>query len=1159
MQVPSGTFDNEAPLSEAVTPIAPEEIRSTEPEATQNGDGPDPVSAIEVIRQSGQFDHEFYLRANPDVQYAGIDPIEHYVSSGSAEGRRPNEAFDPIFYRAEYQDVAASGMEPFHHYLAVGRAENRVVSGGGREAAAEAEPSLPAADVASAVEVIRQSGQFDREFYLRANPDVRQAGLDPIAHYVASGSAEGRRPNEAFDPAFYRTEYADVASSGMDPFHHYLVIGMTENRAASKEARDAAAEDEPKIGAADTGSNAIGAIRRSGQFDREFYLRINQDVRQAGIDPLEHYVVSGSQEGRRPNEDFDPAFYRTEYADVADSGMEPFHHYLTIGRTQKRATSKIDLLTRASYDAVRASGLFDERFYRESIPWLGSWVDAVKHYLTCGFDHHIDPGPKFDSPFYYSRHPEARAGLAPLLQYILYGKKAGWPIQPSGSYHWVESPPRPDTDIHIERLRAESFFYRYGFHNTGNAALRYCVAATADIGGRAPPGRGLDPEPDVSIIIPVYGQVPYVLSCLDSLSRHSSRYSFEVIVYDDASPSEMKTECLREIPWIRYIDGRPNKGFIGACNSAAALAKGRYLVFLNSDTRVGLGWLDELIGTFADRPQAGLVGSKLFNDDGTLQEAGAIVWQDGSAWNYGRGDDPNAPQYCFARQTDYCSGAAIAAPRDLFEELGGFDVYYTPAYYEDVDFAFRVRAAGRQVWYQSLSRVLHYEGKSHGRDVRSGIKAYQVKNARKFTERWRATLRDHRKNGELPLLESNRQQSFRMLALDAVTPTPDQDAGSVMTLRLLQIYEKMGWQISFLAVQSPLYDPRYSADMQRSGIETFSVPAVRTVEDVLRQRPNFYDAVLGFRVPVLGGLFDRLRSAYPTALMLFHDIDLHYLRMQREAKVKNDARMTRRAELIKDEELALVAKADCTIVPSQTEKEILEAEVGVKNVIVYSYTADLRPSEVPYNERTDIVFLGGFRHLPNIDAVDYFVREIWPALVAHIPPEAKFYVVGPYAPDSLVQLASERVIFTGYLEQLEPVLDGCRVFVAPLRFGAGLKGKLVTALSYGVPCVASSIAAEGMDLTPGEHVLVADDPDTFVAEIARLYHDPVIWAGLQEAGYGFVAERYSWEAGTKVAEDILEMANDAWINRRGLVRKARIAALLDPESALIAESEAKGG
>jgi hypothetical protein len=180
-----------------------------------------------------------------------------------------------------------------------------------------------------------------------------------------------------------------------------------------------------------------------------------------------------------------------------------------------------------------------------------------------------------------------------------------------------------------------------------------------------------------------------------------------------------------------------------------------------------------------------------------------------------------------------------------------------------------------------------------------------------------------------------------------------------------------------------------------------------------------------------------------------------------------------------------------------------------------------------------------------VDAVRYFVSEIWPAVLDFLPEDAKFYVVGPSVPAGLRELANDRIVFTGYVERLEPVLNRCRVFVAPLRYGAGLKGKVVTALSHGVPCVATSTAIEGMGLRPDEHVLTADDPISFANQVRRLYHDPVSWQKQQEAGYAFVSERYSWDAGSKVAKHILEVAKETWFRRHGEARKARIAALRD--------------
>ena len=175
--------------------------------------------------------------------------------------------------------------------------------------------------------------------------------------------------------------------------------------------------------------------------------------------------------------------------------------------------------------------------------------------------------------------------------------------------------------------------------------------------------------------------------------------------------------------------------------------RGQYVVLLNNDTEVTGDWLDALMRVFETRPDAGLVGSKLIYPDGSLQEAGGIVWQDGGAWNYGRGDDASRPAYNYVRETDYCSAASVMLPTELWKALGGFDLRYIPAYCEDSDLAFRVREAGYKVYVQPKSVVVHHEGKSNGTDTAAGIKHYQVLNHRKLVERWGAVFAGHRPNG----------------------------------------------------------------------------------------------------------------------------------------------------------------------------------------------------------------------------------------------------------------------------------------------------------------------------------------------------------------------------------------------------------------------------
>ncbi|MBL0039463.1 MAG: glycosyltransferase family 2 protein [Xanthomonadales bacterium] len=222
-------------------------------------------------------------------------------------------------------------------------------------------------------------------------------------------------------------------------------------------------------------------------------------------------------------------------------------------------------------------------------------------------------------------------------------------------------------------------------------------------------------SPRASIVIPVYNKWRYTEACLRSLAKETQRSGFEVIVVDDGSSDET-WERLQQVEGITAHRNAENLGFVGSCNAGAALARGEYLVFLNNDTQVAPNWLDTLLDTFDQHPRVGTVGSQLVYPDGRLQEAGGIVFSDSSGWNYGRFGDPRDPACNFVREVDYCSGAAIAIPRALFEQRGGFDARYAPAYYEDTDLAFQVREAGLRVLYQPASTVFHFEGVSASTD-----------------------------------------------------------------------------------------------------------------------------------------------------------------------------------------------------------------------------------------------------------------------------------------------------------------------------------------------------------------------------------------------------------------------------------------------------------
>ena len=249
----------------------------------------------------------------------------------------------------------------------------------------------------------------------------------------------------------------------------------------------------------------------------------------------------------------------------------------------------------------------------------------------------------------------------------------------------------------------------------------------------------LPESPLVSIIIPAHNQWAATRSCLRSLSGSTGTIPCEVILADDASTDET-SRCENLVTGIRVVRNRENLGFLRTCNRAALAASGTYLLLLNNDTHVQEGWLKSLLELFERDGDVGLAGPKLVYPDGRLQEAGGIVWNDGSAWNHGKWDDPDRAQYNYVREADYISGACILIRKSLWEEIGGFDDRYVPAYCEDADLAFEVRKRGFRVIYQPQSVVVHFEGASCGTDTNRGIKRYQMINREKFFKKWESVL-----------------------------------------------------------------------------------------------------------------------------------------------------------------------------------------------------------------------------------------------------------------------------------------------------------------------------------------------------------------------------------------------------------------------------------
>ncbi len=623
-------------------------------------------------------------------------------------------------------------------------------------------------------------------------------------------------------------------------------------------------------------------------------------------------------------------------------------------------------------------------------------------------------------------------------------------------------------------------------------------------------------EVDVSIIIPVFNQLEYTQACLASLQAVQEQPPFEVIVVDDCS-TDGTSEVIAQIRGVVYLRNDSNSGFIASCNAGAKTARGKYLIFLNNDTLVKPGWLTALLDTFKEELRVGIVGSKLLYPDGRLQEAGGIIWKDASGWNYGRFDDPGKPEYNYLRDVDYCSAAALMVPKALFESAGGFDSRYAPGYYEDTDLAFKVRQAGYRVLYQPLSEVIHYEGATGGTDISTGAKKHQEINRSTFAEVWSDELAKRPANGDVTFLQRPRTASGKnILVIDHHLPMPDRDSGSLRIFQILKILHRLGHRVTFLP--DNLADmPPYTCELQKRGIQVVHYPYVKRVRDYLISHGPIFDVVVLSRCDFARKHIADVRLHAPQSRIIFDTVDLHYLREQREAQLTQDPDVRRKAEERQLLEDYLIKEADETWVVSPIEQQMLQENWPNKSIQLVSNIVDVTGPVTPFALRRDWLFIGGFQHRPNIDAVLFFVEEIYP-LVRDRLPDTKFYIIGDKTPPEIVALESDRIIVAGLQRNVRSFFDSVRLSVAPLRFGAGIKGKINQSMAFGVPVVATSIAVEGMNLVDHEHVLVADEPQDFARALIELYESEELWKRLSQNGISKTQELYS----TDVAREKLE-------------------------------------
>ena len=375
---------------------------------------------------------------------------------------------------------------------------------------------------------------------------------------------------------------------------------------------------------------------------------------------------------------------------------------------------------------------------------------------------------------------------------------------------------------------------------------------------------------------------------------------------------------------------------------------------------------------------------------------------------------------------------------------------------------------------------------------------------RRLLQRWKS---QPTQGGPTAAVSAAAASFLRALVIDDRLPRSDRDAGSNAILSHIRSLQRLGYQVTI----APAVDFNPAA-ADRTAIEAMGIscccpPYYGSVEEVLRRQAGEFDLVYLHRVSNASKYGELVTSHFPKARRIYSVADLHHVRLLRQAAVEDRPELAALGQRLRLE-FAAAAFSSAVITHSKSESDLLKSRVPGASVFTIPWSVKLQPTKVPFSKRKGFAFIGGFGHAPNQDAARWLIKDIMP-LVRSRDPSIQCYLVGSDMPDQFRQIATDGIVPVGHLENLTEIFDRVRLTVAPLAYGAGLKGKVIESLSAGIPCVCTNIAAEGFDLPAPLRTCVADDADAIAAAIVRLHSKKAENGRCGRAGLEFVAAEFS--------------------------------------------------
>ena len=640
-------------------------------------------------------------------------------------------------------------------------------------------------------------------------------------------------------------------------------------------------------------------------------------------------------------------------------------------------------------------------------------------------------------------------------------------------------------------------------------------------------------DPDLSIIVVLNNKAHLSYACLHQIATASqSGPRIELIIADSGSTDET-SDLLSRVDGASVMRCEENIGFIRSVNKASEICVADYIVLLNNDATLQERALDFALETIRQNPKIAAVGGRIVLPSGVLQEAGCILWSDGSTAGYGRGHSAVDGAFMFRRSVAFSSGVFLMVRRDLFVALDGLDDRFAPAYYEDVDLCVRLRQAGFRVVDDPRAVVLHYEfGSATSRATSSSL---QETNRVVFVGKHREFLIGCPARGVDTVLEARSvdEAGKRILFLDDHVPHPELGVGYPRARAMLHALRDGGNNVTFVPLETPRDDwPSIRRTIPLEVEVMLDVPPAG-LRSFLASRLGYYDLIFVSRPNNMRSLLSALEGMPSKACnaSILYDAEASWATREILRRAVDGVPMSssEQATLLEDE-IGLARAASHVTAVSEQEAAIFSSG-GCHSVSVVSYGPTLAPTSKPHADRKDILFVGALDDdpSPNADALTWLVEQVLPVIRRAMTPSPRLVVAGRCAIPRLRAMEGPDVAFLGKVDNLDPVYDAARVFIAPHRYAAGIPIKVLDAAARGVPCVVSDLLATQLGWRHGLEVLSASTAADYVRSVMQLYLDEVAWATIRNGALRAIERTHTPEGFVRA----LDLAVDAavWSTR----------------------------